>query len=383
MALIDERGRLFGRINIIDAAVLLLLVAMIPLAYGAVILFRQPEPVLRAVEPSVLSPRVERIRITGENLRPFLRVSFNDHQGTTFALIDAQTAEVRVPELPAGSYDVILYDVAREVSRLRGAVTVEGPAAPLSSESQLLVAGRFVGLDEAVAAKLQQGAPLVAPGGRAAEIVARGTPEPDRRWLQVAGRLIEAPMAAGVQLPVVLRTPCLVANLRCQLGGVDVDAGNVLAISIGDAITPLRFEVSEAVSDGPTVLVDVTVGLVTPPGAVSLIRPGDRAGQNLLLGDRIPVVTRVGAVRRADATINLPPPAGVPSPGDWSAGITDSMAIVETTLRVRASSTSDGPQYRGRRIAVGAPFVFDNPQYVLRGIVHRVEQVPESNGGSR
>lgn len=383
MALIDDRGRLFGRINIIDAAVGLFLLALIPLAYGAVVLFRQPEPELRSVEPSTLTPSVSRVRLAGDNLRPFLRVSFNDHQGTTFALIDAQTAEVQVPALPAGSYDVILYDVAREVSRLRGAVTVEGPAAPLSTQSLLLVSGRFVGLDETTVAQLQPGAPLKAAGGLDVEILARGAPEPDRRWFQVAGHLVEAPLAAGAQLPVVVRTPCTVANLRCQVGGVDIDADNVLPIYLGDNITPLRFEVADAVSDGPTVLVDVTVAFAAPPEAVTLMRPGDRAGGNLLLGDRVPLLARVGNVRRGSATINLPPPPGVPSPGDWSAGITDSLAIVDATVRVRASLTSEGPHYRGRRLASGAPFVFDNVQYVLRGMIHRVERVPEPDDASK
>ena len=44
MALIDEQGRLFGKVNLIDALVALVALLLIPLAYGAFLLFRAPVP---------------------------------------------------------------------------------------------------------------------------------------------------------------------------------------------------------------------------------------------------------------------------------------------------------------------------------------------------
>ena len=44
MALIDERGRLFGRINLIDLAVIVFVAVLIPLGYGAYLVFRAPAP---------------------------------------------------------------------------------------------------------------------------------------------------------------------------------------------------------------------------------------------------------------------------------------------------------------------------------------------------
>jgi hypothetical protein len=146
MAFVDDRGRLFGRINLIDALVGGLAIAIIPLAYAGYALFRQPQPTLVGVEPATLTPTTTHVTVRGQNLRPFLRVSFDQRQGVTFALSTPTTAEVKLPELPAGKYDLILYDVAREVSRLPGAVTVE--AAPLpSAQASMLVSGAFVALD--------------------------------------------------------------------------------------------------------------------------------------------------------------------------------------------------------------------------------------------
>jgi hypothetical protein len=147
MAVIDERGRLFGRINVIDAAVGAIVVALIPLAYLAWLLFQQPEPRIVGVDPPKVLPTTRQVKIRGENLRPFMRVSFNEHQGVTFALHSPELAEVQLPELRAGTYDLILYDVAREVSRLPGAVVVEAAPLPVA-QAAMLVAGSFVALDE-------------------------------------------------------------------------------------------------------------------------------------------------------------------------------------------------------------------------------------------
>ena len=74
MALIDDQARVAGRWNVIDAAVVLLIVVMIPVGYGAYVLFRKPDPVVIAIEPRtvpVTAPSL--ITVTGHNLRAFLR----------------------------------------------------------------------------------------------------------------------------------------------------------------------------------------------------------------------------------------------------------------------------------------------------------------------
>ena len=52
MAVIDDRGRLFGKVNFIDALVGVLVLGLIPLAYGAFLLFRVPAPKITSLSPT-------------------------------------------------------------------------------------------------------------------------------------------------------------------------------------------------------------------------------------------------------------------------------------------------------------------------------------------
>ena len=47
-----------------------------------------------------------------------MRVSFNTVQGRTFMIGSTEVAEVDLPDLDPGTYDVVLYDYAQEVDRL-------------------------------------------------------------------------------------------------------------------------------------------------------------------------------------------------------------------------------------------------------------------------
>ena len=46
MTVLDDRGRLGGRLNIVDAVIAILLLVLIPVAYGAFLLFRSPAPAI-------------------------------------------------------------------------------------------------------------------------------------------------------------------------------------------------------------------------------------------------------------------------------------------------------------------------------------------------
>ncbi len=374
MALIDSRGRLFGRINVIDAAVAAVLLGAIPLIYAAFVLFRQPEPSVVSISPAKLTPQVSRVQIKGRSLRPFLRVSFNQEQGTTFAFIDAETAEVDVPALTPGTYDVILYDVAREVSRLPGALTVEGPPLPPSTEAQMLVVGRFVALDEATARDIREGGKFSAMGGNRLDVIARRDAMPDRRWFTFSDHQVEAPLTAGLQVPALLRVHCSTKDRRCQVGGSDIEAGFSLPV-FTEAGRPVRFEIADAVSEGPNRLVELRVRFVVPSESVNLVKSGDRARRDPLLGDRVPTLLAVDSARPASARINLPPPTGVVGAGEWALELTDTVSTLDATVRLRGDETSQGLQYRGRPLRAGAPFVFEHEQYVLRGWIRALNVV--------
>ena len=52
---IGGRGRLFSRFNVIDAAVLIVILIVVPMTYVAYRTFRQPLPVITSIKPSTLS----------------------------------------------------------------------------------------------------------------------------------------------------------------------------------------------------------------------------------------------------------------------------------------------------------------------------------------
>ena len=126
MALLDDHGRLFGRVNLIDAAVGVFVLALVPLAYASWLLFRTPMPVVAGVEPRAVREGYEEqdVRVSGRNLRPYLRVTVGT-TAATYLFESPDRAMVRLPKLSPGAYDLVLFDEAKEVTRRVGAITVE------------------------------------------------------------------------------------------------------------------------------------------------------------------------------------------------------------------------------------------------------------------
>jgi len=177
MPVIDDRGTVFGRFNLIDAAVMLLVVVLVPISYISYRVFRTPPPVITSVSPATLpadAPR--RIRVTGEHFRPYLR-AFVSKTGGPFSmsnpqrdteqavfLIESPTiVELKLPDVPAGTYDIYIYDEGQEVARRVSAFTLErGAEAPAPApnvphdEAVIEIAVRFEA-DKAVMAQLEVG----------------------------------------------------------------------------------------------------------------------------------------------------------------------------------------------------------------------------------
>ena len=106
MPIIDERGRVFGRINLIDLVVLLFVIVLLPIGYAAYRLFQTPPPQPTAVEPSsmVVQPKVEfRIKVKGRDLRPFLNLRlFGMLRNQLFERTDSSSKVFRVHQLKGG-----------------------------------------------------------------------------------------------------------------------------------------------------------------------------------------------------------------------------------------------------------------------------------------
>src|SRR5882672_922587 len=175
MSIVDDRGRVAGRINLIDALAAVVIILMIPMAYGAYLLFRTPQPKLTRIAPATLyeGPNL-RVGVFGTNLRPFMRVSFNSTQGRSFMIGSTTNAAVDLPDLPPGTYDVVLFDYMQEVDRLPKALTIL-PLAP-QPMIEMEVGGSFlnVGSGNPIAA----GQTFPPQGDALAQAVAVGAPIP-------------------------------------------------------------------------------------------------------------------------------------------------------------------------------------------------------------
>ncbi len=162
MSIVDERGRLFGRFNLLDAVLLVLFAGLVPLGYAAYALFREQPPRLVSVTPD-RAPQSSELTLTlkGENLRPYMRVSAGTHQAQGFVFKDTTEIEAPFLDLPAGVYDIVLYDQAQERVRLPKALTVAPSELP---PTEIVAVGSFGNLDAAGAAKLTAGTELPGAG---------------------------------------------------------------------------------------------------------------------------------------------------------------------------------------------------------------------------
>ena len=142
MPLIDERGRLFGRFNVVDAAVLLLVGVLIPMAYAAYLIFRPPTARILALEPATIEPGTTEVNVRAEHLRPYLRVVVG---GRPAPLLFENTngGALRLPALPPGAYDVLLFDEEAEVSRLPGGLVVAAKGTTVPGTVDLMLRCTF------------------------------------------------------------------------------------------------------------------------------------------------------------------------------------------------------------------------------------------------
>jgi len=239
MALVDERGRIGGRVNLIDAVVAFLILVLIPIAFGAYLLFRTPPAILTSINPTKLYQGSNlRVEAIGQNLRPFMRVRFDTLQGKTFMIGGTRGAMVDLPDLGPGVYDVVLYDYMQEVSRLPKALTIL-PLAPVPT-IEVEVAGAFRGLAPDRARTLKAGDKFPATGDPQAEVVSLAPPVPSVLTLRAGISTLQVPVAGQADLPAVLKVKCFVnttpdGSLKCTAPGpvqqTDLAPGAILSLA--------------------------------------------------------------------------------------------------------------------------------------------------------
>ena len=122
MTFIDDEGRIFGKFNLIDVVIGVLFIGAIPISYGAFVLFRTPDPSILSIEPTQVmagnpvdlvvqqSITPDMVRITGNFLSPSLRIVIGDRPAEAFLVASQESAEIRLPDLSAGTYDIVLLE---------------------------------------------------------------------------------------------------------------------------------------------------------------------------------------------------------------------------------------------------------------------------------
>ena len=238
----DGRGRLFGKLNIVDAAVVLVFGLLIPLSYAAYLLFSPVPARLVAIEPGRIVEGSLRVDVRGEHLRPALRLVVGAF-GARLLLVDPENAVLEVPiGLLPGTYDVALLDEDLEIDRLPGALTVyslEPTPAPVRGERiEVIAIGTFEARDRPEAETLWKR-------------LQEREPDPARRWdvlgLQPPDRIFtgrfEFPVPTeGYEVRAVLRLACELEANSCGAFGVGLAIGTALPLSLGESDLVYRIQ---------------------------------------------------------------------------------------------------------------------------------------------
>jgi hypothetical protein len=356
MAIVDQQGRLFGRLNLVDAVLVLLAIAIVPVGYGAYALFRTPPPRLLGVEPGTLQQESRlRIRIHGEHLRPYMRVSFGERQGSTFLFGSVSTAEVDVDNLPPGTYDVVLYDYAQERDRLPNALTIT--PSPLPS-TQVVVAGMLTGLTDETAAQIPDG--MTIPG--VGEVLRVGRPVPEVTRVFTGRSTVEIPVATSVRVPLEIRVGCAVRVREgipdCVIGTVGLAPRVVLLLET--PLGKLPFQVDQVRGPQPLDAVEVRVRFVGDPTVLALLEHGDRD-----LGPAMNEFAAGAEVIEAGPVRRLPTPVTVLA--DTHLLVGSDLAARDVTLRLQGQRSTSGWIYRTEPLRPGGVFELRTTEYELRG----------------
>jgi uncharacterized protein DUF4330 len=361
MAMIDERGRIAGRVNVIDLAAVLLIIVAFPIAYGAYLLFRSPEPTLIGIEPKTVHKEPEqRVIISGQNLRPYLRVSFNTVQGKSFLIGNTKFAQVDLPDLEPGTYDVVLFDFSREVARLKQAFIVLPLAhIPLL---EMIVSGSFKQVPEQLANDLKVGTKFPPTGDAVGEILSVGPRRPASFRLRIGPSVVTVPLD-DFEVPATLKVHCYTqqnpdGTLRCEMSApravatVAPDSNLTLAGPQGW----LNFQIEAVHLAAAPATARARVRFVLTPEILARLKVGD--------ADVDPKASGEG---RAATIVSIGAPHAVPLAELGPIVPIGGGRIVDVGLRVPVEPGSAGWVYKDAAVRAGETFSFATAEYAIKG----------------
>lgn len=353
MAIVDAEGRLFGRWNIIDVVLAVFLVGLVPLAYGAYALFRTPLPRLSGIEPSSLvSGQTMRVKVVGENFRPYMRVSFGTIQGISFLFGSTREAEVEVAKLAPGVYDVVLYDFQQERSRLKGALTVLRSPLP---DSLVQVVGTFGRLKPDEVKNVRAG--MLLPG--VGEVLRVGQPSPDLARVFAGTATLEIPIEKTMRVPVVLRIGCDIPvpqnTPMCMGQGITMQAKAI--VELATEFGKMLFQIDQVIGSQPLTSLRVQVRFGGLREALDQVKIGDVdlgiEMNELAAGARIIGVAALAPGQR------------------------------DVDMVVQAQRISSGWSYSAAPLRIGGPFSLRTTTYELSGTVVGIAASPDREQKAR
>jgi hypothetical protein len=334
MPLIDDNGRVFGRVNLFDAAIAASVVVLAAVAFGTFLLFRPAAPRISSVTRVPITNEERRVaggsrltaklKVRGSGLRPMLRASIDATPALGFVFEDPNSADVLVGEVPAGAHDLVLFDGVQEVARLARSVTIE--SAPLP---RIVAIGTLMRLDKGAASALTPGA--LAPD---VDIRRLGPPRATADGWQRAAAIL-------------LRCDPDPHDEGCAVGGVPLRSDPPPTLRLpGAGGATMHLAIEELLPAAPPAVRRAVVRLTSAPELLNQIREGDQDG---LLDERAAAVVNLGNRRAGGAGSD-----------------------VDVTVRLGLDASADGWRYRGRVVKAGARFVLTTERYVVEGVVLRL-----------
>jgi hypothetical protein len=339
---VDDRGRVFGRINLVDAAMAAIFLLLIPLGYGTYLLFRPTMPRIDSVAPSTISKEEQRIsaggrltakfKVKGEAFTPLLRARVGDADALGFVFENPNSADVLVGPMPAGAHDLVLLDGIQEVARASGAITIQP-----SNAMAIRAVGWLTNLEAGFASELRAGTafPAEAPAYR---VIALGPVIDGYRRVALAGSAIELPSPNTRARKAVLALECdpTQGDNPCTMGERIEHQSAPVTISLPGPAGSFNFAIEELLPSTPPVKAILRVR--QSMASSGRVRPGDRDD---LVDERAAIVSGVA--------------------GDVM------------TLEAGVDRDRRGWRYRGQRLLPGARFVFATDSYQTDGILQSVE----------
>ncbi|HMB79133.1 MAG TPA: DUF4330 family protein [Vicinamibacterales bacterium] len=409
MTLIDDRGRLFGRINLVDAGVALLGVAAAAGLLVAYQVFRLPRgPEVVSVQPATQAAvNGARITLRGRDFLPFLRVFVrrsggtagmvheNDNPYDAFTLVNQTqapwvvesplVAEVRLPDgMGAGTYDLAFSNETRQLSIARAAFTLTSPPPPPTLRPATAIVrleGAFTRLTGADAQRLTSGAHLVSDrADESIEILAAAPSQPDVVQLDAGRGAVPAAVDARVRVPATLRVRCTVAGTKCLLGGATITAAGALRMRLGaQEIGFIVDEVAPGFSDA-VAEADVTVRFLLRPEEAAQMKTGDLDAASASAADRGPrtsavlasIASRGAVTRRTLETVDTKP--------RW---VEEPAVRVDAVLHVPVTRLDGVWFYKGQALKSGGTMAFETPIYKARAWVLNVAARAPAKGRSQ